>query len=543
MAETDIKTLWQRDGIYYFRRAVPDRLREAVGKTMLQISLRTGDLTLAKRKHAVVAAEVAAAWSALEGRRPAASADASATTAITRADAMALAGEIYADLVEQHQYDAGEPEHWEAALTRLRPALSRQERGPGAVAGAFGGHWGRGLMAERIVGVAVDRLLRAKGVSVSLVDRRRICLRTASAMAQAYEVLARRAAGDFTPDPRASRFPPPVEFKGWRAWYSEFCDERRPQPSSKKRQVGVLEAFFAFLGHDSPARVREADARRWMVKRLNEAAVSTVRNADLAHPRAFFGWCKTAKKMPTNPFRDVHVHEGLANSIPGSDGETEVVPKMRGYNRVEAFKVLEATLVPPSGKLSAHSAAARRWVPWLCAYSGARVGEMAQLRRQDVFEEPAENGSGSVWVIHITPEAGRVKDHERRKVAVHPHLIEQGFLEFVSSSRTETLFYDPRRARGGSRANPQSAKVGERLAAWVRDLGIKDETIAPNHAWRHRFRTLLKGLVTTEVLDAIDGHAPKTEGHAYGEVPPEVSLAAVSLIPAYRFEGAETARS
>lgn len=26
--------------------------------------------------------------------------------------------------------------------------------------------------------------------------------------------------------------------------------------------------------------------------------------------------------------------------------------------------------------------AAKRWVPWLIAYSGARVGEMAQLRRR-----------------------------------------------------------------------------------------------------------------------------------------------------------------
>ncbi|MEC5293197.1 hypothetical protein, partial [Aurantimonas sp. C2-3-R2] len=26
----------------------------------------------------------------------------------------------------------------------------------------------------------------------------------------------------------------------------------------------------------------------------------------------------------------------------------------------------------------------RRWVPWICAYTGARVNEITQLRRQDI---------------------------------------------------------------------------------------------------------------------------------------------------------------
>jgi integrase len=48
--------------------------------------------------------------------------------------------------------------------------------------------------------------------------------------------------------------------------------------------------------------------------------------------------------------------------------------------------------------------AARRWVPWLCAYTGARPGEMTQLRGKDVTKQ------GSIWAVHITPEAGTVKN-------------------------------------------------------------------------------------------------------------------------------------
>src|SRR5690606_31490877 len=78
--------------------------------------------------------------------------------------------------------------------------------------------------------------------------------------------------------------------------------------------------------------------------------------------------------------------------------------------------------------------AGRRWVPWLCAYSGARVGEIMQLRKQDIRKE------GDFWVLTITPEAVTVKDKEAREVPLHPHLVEQGFLEFVEAAPEGPLF-------------------------------------------------------------------------------------------------------
>jgi integrase len=63
---------------------------------------------------------------------------------------------------------------------------------------------------------------------------------------------------------------------------------------------------------------------------------------------------------------------------------------------------------------------AKRWVPWLCAYTGARVGEIAQLRKQDVRWVDGH------YVIHITPEPGTVKTDEPRDVVLHSHLIQRG---------------------------------------------------------------------------------------------------------------------
>lgn len=66
----------------------------------------------------------------------------------------------------------------------------------------------------------------------------------------------------------------------------------------------------------------------------------------------------------------------------------------------ETAAILRAANAPAGLRVKPKMAAARRWVPWLLAYTGARLGEMVQLRGQDVRQE------GNVWTLNITPEAG-----------------------------------------------------------------------------------------------------------------------------------------
>ncbi|MFY9294081.1 MAG: hypothetical protein WAP03_25830, partial [Methylorubrum rhodinum] len=71
---------------------------------------------------------------------------------------------------------------------------------------------------------------------------------------------------------------------------------------------------------------------------------------------------------------------------------------------------------------------------------------------------------------------------------LHPHLVEMGFLEFADGQRHEALFYDARATRKATAATPPYKKLGERLAAWVRSIGVDDVGVDPNHGWRHRFK-------------------------------------------------------
>jgi hypothetical protein len=61
-------------------------------------------------------------------------------------------------------------------------------------------------------------------------------------------------------------------------------------------------------------------------------------------------------------------------------------------------------------------------------------------------------------------------------------------------------------------------KARERLAVWVRSLGVKDPELSPNHAWRHTFKAVgFRCGMSEKLLDAIVGHAPASVGRGYGE--------------------------
>jgi integrase len=97
------------------------------------------------------------------------------------------------------------------------------------------------------------------------------------------------------------------------------------------------------------------------------------------------------KLIGTNPFKGVSIAVAA---------ETQQL-REREFNEKEWRTILDASLTPPPTRMARHNAMARRWVPWLCAYTGSRPGEITQLRAQDV---QLQDG---LWAIRITPEAHR----------------------------------------------------------------------------------------------------------------------------------------
>jgi len=243
------------------------------------------------------------------------------------------------------------------------------------------------------------------------------------------------------------------------------------------------------------ALLQEPSPRNGMLR-----APVTVRTKYIQPVKAMLEWAVQEGKLADNVAQRVRV------TVPKR-------PKLRerDFTVAEARAILTATLLLAPPRLSERHRLARRWIPWLCAYSGARVGEIAQLRAQDFAEVEG------IWRYVITPEAGPVKTQEAREVPLHSHLIEQGFLAVVRARGSGPLFYDPASVRVEREGNRHIDKVGERLAQWVRrDVGITDKGIMPNHAWRHTFKTIgAEAGLSDRVMDDIEGHSPGTVGAGY----------------------------
>ncbi|WP_082504562.1 DUF6538 domain-containing protein [Methylobacterium sp. Leaf111] len=304
----------------------------------------------------------------------------------------------------------------------------------------------------------------------------------------------------------------------WRPVFDAYAAEARLAPSTVKRWTGVLVALEGAMETDDLACITRHDLIAWKSTLLSAGRdPRTVRDAYVAAVKAVMNWAVANGHLTTNPAAGVTV---LVPNKPQT--------RDREFTDAEALTILRAALGPHSPRLSREKAAARRWIPWLCAYGGARVNEVTQLRGKDVRLEK------DIWIFRITPDAGRVKTGRWRDVPLHPDLTAQGFPDFVRARGNGPLFYDPTRGRDGSAAHPIYKKVGERLAAWVRSLGVDDPGVDPNHGWRHRFKTVgRRAGIDPTVLDAIQGHAARTEGEQYGRFPTEALFDAIRRLPTY----------
>ena len=294
--------------------------------------------------------------------------------------------------------------------------------------------------------------------------------------------------------------------------------ERKPAPSTIKRWRPVFAHFKRWIGLDDAGKVSSDDIVRWKTE-LIQSGVSprTVREVYLAAIKVVFGWAAENRKVQPNPTTGITVRVAKTVHL-----------RERGFTAIEARTILRSALAGEHGQVSESHRRARRWVPFLCAYTGARVGEITQLRGCDFIQRDG------VWAIRITPEAGSTKSGSARLVPLHSHLIEQGVVEMARAFASSPIFFNRSRGRGGDSAHPHHKKVGERLARWVRDLGVDDPHIQPNHAWRHLFKTLARRAgLDPEIRDVLQGHAPRSIGEQYGDWPLDVLAEGVERLPKF----------
>jgi integrase len=521
---------------WYYRKRIPADVQAILAKLPkdqrppswfkdhISISLKTSDRTAAKAKCPEVAAEVERTMAALRaGPKP-----------LTDKQISALSGELYKAFAEGFEDNPIlTTEQW-LHVADLNEQARRGEYGAAARLGIHKSPEGRRRVSmEARFGKMTDAFLARRGVVTDNASRGKLIEWTSRDLSEAARKLSRNADGDFAPDDYAKRFQP-FERASSRAtgrsltglveaWHKAALDRgvtKRDATRTKQR----FDKLVAFLEHDDASRVTKQDIVRWRDHRLaRKISVKTINDSDIASFSNVFNWGAERGWLSVNPAERATIKAKRKKA------------KLRDefFTREEAAKILRrAAAVTGSKRENPKTTAAKRWVPWLCAYSGARVAEMIQLRKQDVRKDP-EHG----WVIRLTPEAGSIKNNRFCDVPVHKHLVATGFVEFVNSAKAGHLFCDP--GQDGTITGPAGG-VYSRVRELVRDV-IDDTHVQPNHAWRYTFKTYgLEAGIEALTLDAISNHSPRTQGEAYTKVTLKARVTAMAKLPRYELTGATT---
>jgi integrase len=340
--------------------------------------------------------------------------------------------------------------------------------------------------------------------------------------------LMRLRAGDYGVDAYAERFPKsaPAPDSGATPWelFKVWIEKKNPAESSIESWRYVFQAMEKHFKGRSAASILPEEADAWIQGLINEdRSPHYIKKTYLTACKTVFGMAVRQKRIARNPFADVIVE----------------LPKKAKVRETKAFYpeewrvILAGALSVPD--VSSPDDAAKRWVPWLCAYTGARPSEITQLRREDVVRRDG------IAALRITPEAGTVKTKQTNVVPIHEHVINQGFLAFVEVRKPGPLFYRPRDDRQPAAARDRTRQTKkpwfqatQRLAAWVRELGVTDTNIRPNHAWRHTFKQIAdRHGISERTSDYITGHAGKSTGARYGAPTLEDMAAALRKFPRY----------
>ncbi|MBX5247847.1 MULTISPECIES: DUF6538 domain-containing protein [unclassified Rhizobium] len=467
------------NGVYYYVKRVPKDLIAKIGKERYSISLRTKDPREAKRLCGETDVQKEREFRALRaGPQP-----------IPFKDIVGLAGLAYRRLVEARTAEPGEEGVWRAWIGMQERVAER----------------GRDALLEWY-GKTADDLLLESGRLADQHSRERLIDELHKVYTLAAQQLLKTAQGDYSADPNLGRFPsPPIAGpadsveppKADALAFDSVIDaevERRalgkdavPMRSATERKYrSAVTAFVAFRKKADVATVTAKEVDAWMRSMLRDGEISnnTVKQR-VQNLRTVVEWARAQTLGDLFPNGNPLAIVTLPDHRPVNSAD-------RTYTMDEAKTVLKAARKETAPEL--------RWLPWMCAYSGARINELAQLAKDDFFEVDGH------WFFNLTTKGGKnlKTQGSERRVPVHPALIKEGLLEFRANAKAGRLF--------PPRSQPN-------LSEWIRGtLKIERADLAPNHGWRHLFEDLcMQGGVLDAARNYITGRVTGKSNEGYGK--------------------------
>ncbi|KPF84323.1 hypothetical protein IP70_16490 [alpha proteobacterium AAP38] len=285
-----------------------------------------------------------------------------------------------------------------------------------------------------------------------------------------------RAKGDFARTTRLS-------FEKALATLSEVLGEKPISDVTRQDVAGILGKLDGQAGKHG-----RTDLKRGTVQKY------------LSHTKTFFAWAEGQGLVKENPAEKVTapLESRKASSnvarLPYSPAQLKKVfaaPLFTGC-KSEKFVFEPGTAKVRDGRF---------WIPILGLYTGLRLGELEQLRPNDVVKHEGH------WCIDVNEQDTKTTktDGSVRLVPVHGELMRLGFLDYVKQRKSQKTLFEVR---------DYSKFWNDRF---LNIHGLKTEKLV-FHSFRHTFSSWIRTLPNSEVKNRLMGHAPTTTGEMYGRI-------------------------
>jgi integrase len=280
---------------------------------------------------------------------------------------------------------------------------------------------------------------------------------------------------------------------------SRWAKETEIRPRGIYQARLDMAKFVTLIGHDEATGVTPQEIVRFKEHLADKGLRGATINRYLSAIKSPLAWAKENHKIATNPGAGIKY-----------DAKGGTKTKRLGYRDDQARVILLAA--------RHENKPYRRWIPWVCAFTGCRLDEVAGRDARDIKRV------GSTWVLDI-PEGKN--EGAARKIPLHSKLVAEGFIDYWRKlPKDGPLFLDLRDGRYG-RAGTATKNIGRWLRQVQKETGIllvEEPRFAPNHSWRHRFKSEARRvgndrrpIMSEETSDALTGHYEGKVSRDYGE--------------------------
>lgn len=473
--------LKKRDGVYYFRRVIPEALRPAFnGKRELVFSLRTKDYAEACKRCRAAAVQSDKELDAARAMIASPSAGGAKPADAAPIDREAYAAAAFAALQRKRDaaFSAGDLPTFDAeARENLELYQAMLEGGDNL-----------GLSLAQVEGMqrATKALLTGDGAAV---------LASAAAVSREQKQAVAK--------PDTPMLPELID---------KWAAEKQPKARSVDMWRRTCVMFYAVNGEKPVGAIVKADVLAFKSHLIAEGKAPATVDSRLNHLRSLFRFAVENDIIATDPAASV-------KAPPAKRAKEARLP----YD-ADALKAVFGSAIYTKGERPNRGAGeAAYWLPLLALYTGARLGELGQLRPKDVVQEvyqDAEDEDRKAWVIRIVEDERdglTLKNaSSNRRVPIHQALIDLGFLRYVDAARDKgqaRIFPDLKPDRYGSVTGNWTKWFGYHLRE---ACGVSDKRIT-FHSFRHSFKHYARACgLDKAVNDAITGHEGGDVADQYG---------------------------